>query len=78
MKMIVDSSHGVFFDNELYTWESVGEDYDAVLRVVEERLAHFLVDEDDEIVFEWTNPDSGNITWGLEVGYVRADLRGRR
>ena len=73
MLMIVDSGHGVFYDNELHTFENVGEGYDAVLRVPEAELMHYITDVGDEIVFEWTNPDSGDISWGLEVGYIYAD-----
>jgi hypothetical protein len=36
-------------------------------------LVHYTFEAGDFLVFEWTNPDSGNITWGMEVGLARAE-----
>lgn len=74
LTMNLDSGHGEFYDFELFKWELVGEAEDCVLRIKGDELAHFLIDAGDDLVFEWAHPDSNEITWGLEVGYIMADM----
>lgn len=72
-----DSIHGTFYDGILYKFNSVGiivatsVPVDPVLRIAEDQLIHYIVEDGDHIVFEWTNPDTGNINWGIELSVVR-------
>jgi hypothetical protein len=79
MTLNIDSGHGQFFDLRQYTFPAVGRtaadgDADGHLRIPEEELIHWTYEAGDAIVFEWTNPDSGNIHWGLEVGLRDASV----
>lgn len=73
----VDSGAGQFFDTQLYTFTLVGRtaadgDADGHLRIPMDELMHWTFELGDFIVFERTNPDSGNQHWGLEVGLLDA------
>ena len=73
----VDSQAGPNWDATLRTWTGAGVssaagDADVFFRVPEDELVHYLFQANDEGVFEWTNPDSGNIIWGIEVGLIDA------
>lgn len=71
----LDSLNGSAFDTRLFSVLDVGVDNDVHLRIgdgdtIEPSAWTFQVN--DAIRIDWTNPDSGNITWGLEVGLVLA------
>ncbi len=71
----VDSAAGSAYDTELFTISQAGKDKDVHLRVSGEDLANpspWTFGSGDRIRIQWTNPDSGNITWGLEVGLTLA------
>ena len=71
----VDSGMESQFDTLLYTLNARGTSADANFRVPEDQLAHFVFQAGDVMVLTWTNPDTGNITWGAEVALIRtADL----
>lgn len=72
MLLKIDSAAGSMYDHTLWTATSVGSTKDARLDVAEQREQHFLADNGDYAVCEWTNPDSPNITWALEVGLAKA------
>lgn len=77
MTLNIDSAAGQFFDTRLDTFAAVGRtaadgDKDGHLRIPQEELIHFTFEVGDFVVFERTNPDSGNQHWGLEVGLIDA------
>ena len=77
--MNVDSAAGDSYDVALFEWEAVGKGTDAVLRIGDtgdNQLAHYLFDAEDDVVFKWTNPDAGNITWGIEIALKKVDEHG--
>jgi hypothetical protein len=41
--------------------------------VPEDELRGYYVDVGDEIVLTWTNPDDGNMEWGVELALCRCD-----
>lgn len=71
----VDSGMESQFDTKLWTFQARGTNTDLNFRVPEDQLAHFVFQAGDVMVLTWTNPDTGNITWGAEVALIRtADL----
>ncbi len=75
MTLKLDSTHGQFFDTTLWTFRGVGRtaadgDADRHFRIPADELLHWIFEPGDALVFEWTNPDSGNQHWGLEVGLM--------
>lgn len=57
----------------LFTWLDVGDTKQVHTRIpVEEREAWSFM-KGDELVFVWTNPDSGNMSWLLEIGLVETN-----
>lgn len=75
MKISLDSGAGTAYDCLLQTIAQAGKDKDVTFRITEVELAEpsgwtFLAG--DAIRIDWTNPDPGNITWGLEVGLALA------
>lgn len=68
----LDSNSGTQWDTTLWTWEGSGAGADVHFRIPADELMHWVFAAGDELVFEWTNPDSGNITWGIEVGLLDA------
>ena len=67
----VDSAAGSAYDTRLFTITQAGTNKDVHLRIgggdTGEPSA-WTFQPDDGVRIQWTNPDSGNITWGLEVG----------
>lgn len=55
----------------LFTWKEVGTVKQVHTRVPVEVREAWSFMRGDELVFVWTNPDSSNMTWTLEVGLVR-------
>lgn len=72
MALKLDSKAGTMYDHTLWTANFVGSTKAGRLDVPEARQQHFLADDGDDMVFEWANPDSPNITWALEVGLAKA------
>ncbi len=68
MLLKLDSVHESFYDVTLFTWQAVGASTDVFFRVGQDQAAHWVFQDGDELVFEWTNPDSGNIQYGIELG----------
>jgi hypothetical protein len=67
-------ANGVY-DFALWTFAGMGTDGEANLnfRVPNDELAAWSLQLGDAITFEWTNPDSGNMRWSLDVGLVDAE-----
>ncbi len=55
----------------LFTWLAVGDTKQVHTRVTRDEREAWSFLKGDELVFVWTNPDSGNLTWFLEIGLVR-------
>ena len=71
----LDSTNGSAYDTRLFTITRAGIDRDVNLRISAEESTDpspWTFQAGDAVRVEWTNPDSGNITWGLEVGLVIA------
>lgn len=69
----VDSVNESQFDTLLYTFEERGTGADQNWRVPEDQLMHFIFQAGDHLVLTWTNPDSGNMIWGAEVGLIKVN-----
>lgn len=71
--LYVDSRLGRNFDTNLWQVTSAGTTgNDAFLRILPGEFPHWTFRQGDELVFTWTNPDSGNMAWGIEVGLADA------
>jgi hypothetical protein len=74
LSMKVDShrttGHDIVLDE--FAERGTGGD-DLNFRVPIDEMQHYTLEPGDFLVFEWTNPDSGNMTWGLEVAMVSLD-----
>ncbi len=71
----VDSGSGTAYDAALFTITQAGTDKDVHLRIGEGDTGEpsaWTFQASDSVRLQWTNPDSGNITWGLEVGLALA------
>ena len=71
----VDSANGPTFDAKLFFIPQAGVDEDVHLRTGDGDTSEpsaWTFQTGDQIRIDWVNPDSGNITWGLEVGLVLA------
>jgi hypothetical protein len=71
LHLSVDSAQGSAYDARLFTIAVAGIDKDVHLRVTPESglaPSPWTLQAGDAIRLVWTNPDSGNITWGLEIG----------
>ena len=67
----IDSNRQTQYDTLLYTLKARGVGADANFRILEEELVHWVFQAGDEMVFQWTNPSSGTMAWGAEVGLIR-------
>lgn len=75
LSITLDSANGSAYDAQLYTMVRAGVGHDINFRIpVEENRepSPWTFGASDAIRIQWTNPDSGNITWGLEVGLALA------
>jgi len=75
LRISVDSAQGSAFDAHLFTVRVVGTGADVHLRLSADESAPpsaWAFQPGDAVRIEWTNPDSGNMTWGLEVGLAPA------
>ncbi len=73
--VFVDSAGGSAYDARLFTISLAGTNKDVHLRIGGGDTgdpAAWTFQPGDAIRVQWTNPNSGNITWGLEVGMALA------
>ncbi len=78
----VDHRRGPSFDFHHVKFEKMGTDNNERLayRVPEDDLFHHVylrdapTNKQDVIVLTWTNPDSGNMRWAIEVGLIDVAL----
>jgi len=71
----VDSAAGSSFDTRLFTVTQAGTNKDVHLRVdggAAVDPSPWTFQPNDAVRIEWTNPDSGTMSWGLEVGLALA------
>jgi hypothetical protein len=71
----VDSTRGSAYDTKLFTITQAGVDKDVNLRLGDEEAVDpsaWTFQAGDRVWIKWTNPDSGNMAWGLEVGLALA------
>ncbi len=71
----VDSTRGSAYDTKLFTITQAGASKDVNLRLGDEEVVDpsaWTFQPGDKVWIKWTNPDSGNMTWGLEVGLALA------
>ncbi|MDO8632060.1 MAG: hypothetical protein Q7R41_16375 [Phycisphaerales bacterium] len=71
----LDSMQGSAYDAKLFTITRAGVGNDVNFRIpADESLdpSPWTFQVGDAVRIQWTNPDSGNITWGLEVGLAMA------
>ena len=71
----VDSALGAAHDTRLFTMVAVGTGEDVNFRITAEESAEpsaWTLQPGDQLRAAWTNPDSGNMTWGLEIGLALA------
>ena len=68
----LDSNIGRDFDFELHNIENVGLDVDLNFRVPTDEIGDWTFQAGDRIVLLWTNPHSGAVLWGAQVGLVNA------
>ena len=57
---------------KLFTWLSVGASKQVHTRVTKEERDTWQFSENDELVFEWTNPDPSITKWAIEIGLTNA------
>jgi len=69
--MDLDSDLGTDFDVRLLTHSAAGVGSDVNARYTDESLDCWTFKDADALTFNWTNPDPGEINWGLTVGIRR-------
>ena len=75
LHLSMDSVAGSAYDARLFTVSQAGIDKDVNLRVAVDEMTEpsaWTFQKGDKLRVEWVNPDTGNITWGLEVGLAPA------
>ena len=71
----VDSTRGSAYDAKLFTITQAGVNKDVNLRIGGSDAVDpsaWTFQPGDKVWIKWSNPDSGNMTWGLEVGLALA------
>lgn len=71
----LDSTSGSAFDTQMFSISQAGVGSDVHLRLGDgdtNEPSAWTFQTGDKIRIDWTNPDTGNITWGVEVGMVLA------
>lgn len=53
----------------LWTLAARGDDADVHFRIPLDEREAWTFERGDQLKIEWTNPDPGNLTWALDVGY---------
>ncbi len=69
--LALDSGKGPAHDTKLFTVTLAGTGKDVNLRLSGDESqdpSPWTLQSDDRLRIQWTNPDSANMTWGLEVG----------
>ena len=75
LHLSVDSAGADVYDTRLFTVSQAGVDKDVNLRIAVDEMTEpsaWTFQAGDKLRAEWVNPDTGNITWGLEVGLAPA------
>jgi len=75
LTLSVASASGTTYDTRLSTIIKAGTNRDVNLRICADELeepSSWTFQPGDSVRVQWTNPDSGSITWGLEVGLAIA------
>ena len=75
LTLSVVSASGTAYDTHLFTIAKAGTNRDVNLRICadeSEEPSSWTFQSGDGVRVQWTNPDSGSITWGLEVGLAIA------
>lgn len=71
MTLSLASASGSAYDTRLFTITRAGTNRDVNFRISaheSQEPSPWSFRASDGVRIQWTNPDSGNITWGLEVG----------
>ncbi len=71
----MDSTRGSAYDAKLFTITQAGVNKDVNLRIGGDDAVDpsaWTFQPGDKVWIKWTNPDSGNMAWGLEVGLALA------
>ena len=71
----VDSGEGSAYDTRLFTITQAGTNQDVNFRIGTDEVTEpspWTFQAGDSVTIRWTNPDSGNMSWGLEVGLALA------
>ena len=71
----VESTRGSAHDTKLFTITQAGVNKDVNLRIGGDDAVDpsaWTFQPGDKVWIQWTNPDGGNMTWGLEVGLALA------
>jgi len=74
-KLSNDSANGSAYDTRLFTISQAGVNKDVNLRIGggdADDPSAWTFQSADALRIEWANPDSGDMTWGLEVGLAMA------
>ena len=75
MAISVDSGVAPDYDTRLFTMTQAGTGQDVNFRISADEVnepSPWTFQPGDAVRIQWTNPDSGNMSWGLEVGLVLA------
>ncbi len=75
MTIELDSVAGSVYDAVLFTLVRVGVGRDVNFRISVEESADpspWTFESGSQLRIRWTNPDSGNMTWGVSVGLANA------
>ena len=75
MTISLDAGAGATYDARLFVVTRAGVDYDVNLRIPHEESedpSPWTFQPGDQVRVQWTNPDPGNIAWGLQVGLAIA------
>jgi hypothetical protein len=71
LAIVLDSGLGSAHDTKLFTVSIAGTGTDVHLRLDgadSQDPSPWTFQPDDRLRVQWTNPDSANMTWGVEVG----------
>jgi hypothetical protein len=77
MKLDHTDRSEVYDWTEAEAWAGFGSDGDITdidWRVPPEEYPRYSYGGGERLVFEWTNPDAGNMRWAIEVGLARASV----
>jgi len=59
----------------MFIWRNVGTTKQIHTRIPQDEREAWSFMRGDELVFVWTNPDSPNMTWALELGLVKLNAQ---